>query len=155
MNRGGEGPRGRRIAQEGQRNEATRSARGTTGTDFGASKESVLRLGGGAWGSVWAPCGAPWVARGPLLSPRGSKSGFRRSGSHTRAPFWSSRGGFGEPFWSRFGVSLGVFSPDFGSQVFYEFWVNFGPVLGAKMDPKIEHFRKKMRSGSESGTLDF
>ena len=70
VNRGGEGPRGRRIAQEGQRNEATRSARGTTWTDFGASKGSVLRLGGGLGvrlGTLWGTLGG----KGTTFEPHG------------------------------------------------------------------------------------
>ena len=106
VNRGGEGPRGRRIAQEGQRNEATRSARGTTWTVFGASKGSVLRLGGGLGvrlGTLWGTLGG----KGTTFEPQGFEKwvpsiGVAHSGTILELPGWIWGAILGS-FWGLFG----------------------------------------------------
>ena len=75
--------------------------------------------------------------------------------SDTLAPFWSPRGGFGEPFWSNFGVFLGTLFVDFRIEFFNAFLVVLGTAFGPKLVTKRSGSGKKMPSGSERGTLDF
>ena len=81
----------------------------------------------------------------------GSPNGWQTLWHHFGAP----RGGFGEPFWSHFGVILGTFLVDFRIEFFDAFLVVPGTVFGPKMDANRSGVGKKMRSGNENGTLDF
>ena len=113
VNRWGEGPRGRRIAQDRQRDGATRSARGTTWTDFGASKGSVLRLGGDLGvrlGTLWGTLGG----KGTTFEPQGFQKwvppiGGARSGTILELPGWIWGAILGS-FWGLFGDMFSGFS---------------------------------------------